>query len=125
MFDWLHHLLNPHCHECAHEKLEAREFKLQQAREDALCDSCEVLKEQLAAERYNNKELLRAVLEQNAPKQVIVNTEAQIPIQPKSVPWRVRQQMLEEEDRAKAKLMREKKTTEELEKELLGEEING
>lgn len=112
MLKWLHHLLNPHCEHCAQER-----------RERKVCDSCETLRQELAYERHEKEILLSRLLEKpESPKEEskpVMNTR------PTAVPWRVRQQMLEQEDRAKAKLMRDaqktlevdKKSEEEFEKE--------
>lgn len=91
-----------------------------------ICESCETLKQQLEIERHTNKELLKAIL----PKETIPQ-EIQMPqpIQPRTVPWHVRQQMLEAEDRRQNELLKakanesidSKKSTEELEAELLEE----
>lgn len=112
IFHFLHRIKNPHCAECA---------------QDLRCKNCDTLRELLDSERYNNKQLLNSLLEQFAPKPVLqqVQQEQQVPVA-RSIPWRVRQQMLEAEDRKKAELIREqnrertesRKSTEELEKEL-------
>ena len=100
MLKWIHHLLEPHCAEC---RLEAEEKKI--------CQSCEALKLQLDAVNYEKRQLLQSVLELAKPAQIEerqphVDYEA---IKPKSVPWLVKRQMLEEEDRAKAKVISENK----------------
>lgn len=116
MINWLHHFFNPHCPDCLAE---------------AHCKSCDVLRELLEAERYNNKQLLASLLEQVNPKPIAQTEEGEIRLPLNyNIPWRVRQQMLEQEDRKKAQLIAEKqkeeienkKSTEQLEKELLGEE---
>lgn len=111
MIKWLHHLFNPHCSECRDELEESR-----------ICDSCETLKLQISRLERENERLLNRILEKpiEEPKQEITDLK---PILPKMIPWRIRKQMLEEEDRVKAKLMRQseevnKQSTEELEKEL-------
>ena len=115
MLNFIHVWLNPHCPECKEDM-----------RERMICESCETLKTQLEAERYNNRQLLNAIL---PPKLVQSTEEVRVPINPKNIPWHVRQQMLENEDKKKFQLIREKelekvesiKSTEELEFELLGE----
>ena len=86
-------------------------FKL----EPESCAVCEVLREQLAISERERRELLQRAL---APTPVVApvkeETEEHIPIKPQFTPWRVRQQMLEQEDRVKARLMKDK--TEEIEK---------
>lgn len=90
---------------------------------DPPCETCEVLREQLVNSERERKELLHRLLEKDKPEPLLQDTEEFRPITPSFVPWRVRQQMLEDEDRVKAKLMRDKgKEIAELEKEL---EIEG
>jgi hypothetical protein len=128
MFKWLHHLLNPHCPECQDEKQIAK-----------ICSSCETLKAQLAIANHEKERLIELIvhpLQNNTANFPEVKPEL---ITPKVVPWKVRQQQLETDDREKARLMRakEKEATElrmnkpsqsvqELEKELgIVEEKNG
>lgn len=80
------------------------------------CKTCEVLRWQLEEVTKEKQELLNSIMH---PPQVTENRPTPEPITTrKNIPWSVRQQMLEAEDRAKARLMKEK--TEELEKEVLG-----
>lgn len=98
MFDWLRRMLGP-------------------------CECCEVLKESLAIERSLNKDLMKRLLPDTNP-----HTSArpdELIAEPKQpfIPWRVKRQMLEEQDRKKAQLMKEFEntrppTTDELEKEI-------
>jgi hypothetical protein len=84
--------------------------------EPVVCQSCENLKIQLDSITAENRRLLEFIMH---PPEATENRPAPEPIvQRKNIPWRVRQQMLEAEDREKARLMKEK--TEELEKEVLG-----
>ena|SRR5215831_5561475 len=85
LINWWHHITDPHCFECKK------------------CDNCEVLKRILAEERINNKKLVDAILSFNAlPKEVREETkEEPQPIKGK-VTWRMRREMLENEDKAKA-----------------------
>jgi hypothetical protein len=111
---WLHHLLNPHCSEC-----EAR----------ARCEVCEELRSILASEK-REKQLLLDALMSYTKKEIIeplkTQPEMMEPIRPTT--WRMRQQMLEEQDRVKAAILKkqemEMKTTDELEKELLENNAN-
>lgn len=83
------------------------------------CAACEVLKESLSIERQLNKVLLQKLLDKGSPEPLSVEKEEPISIKPQFTPWRVRQQMLEAEDRRQAQLMRDKKQEiEKLEKEL-------
>ena len=97
MFNWIHHLFNPHCVHCAHEQEELR-----------VCTSCENLKEQIAFERAEKQQLLNHI--------VSLTNRAQEPVRepidpekykelPKAITWRVRKQMLEAEDRNAAALI--------------------
>lgn len=84
------------------------------------CPTCEVLKEQLSIERQFNKTLFTKLLEKDKPELPPLPENDEIkPIIPQYVPWRVRQQMLETEDRKTAELKRKKKDEiDALEKEL-------
>src|SRR5580765_817468 len=88
--------------------------------EELPCETCEVLREQLSKSERERGELLHRLLEPSKSEPLpSVNVEELKPIQPQYTPWRVRQQMLEAEDRQQAQLMREKaKEIADLEKEL-------
>lgn len=65
------------------------------------------------------RELLHRLIDVKPEPPSVSETEKQVPIQPQFIPWRVRQQMLEQEDRKKAQLMKDKKEEiEQLEKDL-------
>lgn len=84
------------------------------------CESCEILREQLHKCDVERSELLHRLLnkEKSEPPST-VKEEENIPITPTFVPWRIKQQMLESEDRKQAQLLRDKeKEIAELEKEL-------
>jgi hypothetical protein len=92
------------------------------------CSKCEVLESQLLFERATNQQLIGTLTDLVNPKkdpQIKFPSEYK-PIQTAGMPWRVKQQMMEREDRATAKLREDKErenearklTTEELEKEL-------
>jgi hypothetical protein len=110
---WLHHLLNPHCSFCQ----EREEWK-------RVCSSCETLKLQLAIANDEKRQLLNSLLSEHKRPEVA----AQEPIdyeklKPKLMTWNVRRQMLEAEDRAKAKILAEQrrdteKSIKDLEKEV-------
>lgn len=86
---------------------------------DISCSTCEVLKEQLSIERQFNQVLLARVLDGNKPESPPAVLEEYKPIKPQFVPWRMRQQMLEAEDRKAAELMKKRANEiSELEKEL-------
>ena len=87
--------------------------------EEPQCPMCDVLREALTASERERKEFLHRLLEPSKPEPLIEDKEEYKPITPQFTPWRVKQQMLEAEDRKKAQLMRDKaKEIEELEKEL-------
>lgn len=113
MSNWLHRLFNPHCEFC----------KL-----DTECVNCDMLRQLLADERENSKRLLSAVLHDDTkPSEPPADDVRPVNISKNAVPWRVRREMLETEDRQKAKLERQARednqpirtvSIEELEKEL-------
>ena len=84
------------------------------------CNTCEVLRSQLDESNRERRELLNRLLEHNSPEPpVAIPQEEMKPIGNQHIPWRVRQQMLEQEDRVKAKLMKDRtKEIEDLEKSL-------
>jgi len=108
MSTWFHKLLNPHCPDCKEERENSK-----------VCASCETLKIQLESVNHEKNKLLDRLL---TPP--IVETVVQ-PVReitaPVNIPWNVRRQMLEREDREKAKLLQNAPvpiSTEDLEKEL-------
>jgi len=72
------------------------------------CETCEVLRLALDESNRERKELLHRLLDKDKPEPLIEKSEPPQPIMPQFVPWRVRQQMLEAEDRKKAQLIRER-----------------
>lgn len=101
MINFFHKLFNPHCVHCR-----------EQEQEQLVCPSCETLKEQLALANAEKKQLLDYVLlpDPNTIHHSPEKDDDELkPIQPKVVPWRVRRQMLEDEDRKKALLEKEQK----------------
>lgn len=93
--DWFHHLLNPHCEHC------------KEVNEDSkICKSCETLKTQLEIANYEKKQLLQAVLDNHKPveTQPASRPDSQFNLAAKSIPWAVRKQMMEAEDRKEAEL---------------------
>jgi len=86
---------------------------------DIPCESCEILREQLHKSDAERQNLLHRLLDKDKPEPPQVSTEEFQPVTPQFTPWRVRQQMLEAEDRQKAKLMRDRVSEiEKLEKEV-------
>lgn len=106
MINFIHRLLHPHCPDC-----------IQARQEEKLCESCETLRAQLEIANFEKKQLLDTILSFTKP---VVEMAETSPIKidaivPKTVPWNVRRQMLENEDRAKAAIL---KKNADLEKEL-------
>jgi|SRR4030095_10413180 len=92
------------------------------------CQSCNTLREQLMMERENTRKLLDKIITPSAPPKIEEPVPPSISV-PKVVPWHVKRQMLEQEDRIKAQALRnapksdaelaqEKRETEAFEKEL-------
>jgi len=106
---FFHEFLNPHCEHC-----------MEKERDEKVCDSCETLKSQIARLQFENDKLLDRILEKPKEVEVKVDTSELKPITPRgALNWRVKQQMLEAEDRERAKLLKNAPIpTEELEKEL-------
>ena len=113
MSNWIHRFFNPHCPHCKEEQEYAR-----------VCFSCETLRAQIEISRLENKRLLDRILVEPTPA---APSQPMEPTRPINVPWNVRRQMLEAEDRERAKLMHSAPTptmygvsipTYELEKEL-------
>jgi predicted transglutaminase-like cysteine proteinase len=85
----------------------------------APCETCEVLRIQLAGSERERRELLHRLLDAGKPEPIVqpVAEEVAQPVGHTFTPWRVRQQMLETEDRKAAQLTRDKmKEIDELEK---------
>jgi hypothetical protein len=74
------------------------------------CPTCQVLMEQLARSERERHDLLQTVLIRDKPQEIVQTATADElkPVMPQYVPWRVKQQMYEAEDRRKAELMRAK-----------------
>jgi hypothetical protein len=85
--------------------------------EDESCPTCELLKMQLAACDMERKDLLNRLINPIEKKEEVIDTRDLEPIQSGYIPWSVRRQMLEKEDRVKAQVLREK------EKEILDSKI--
>lgn len=116
MFQWLHELLEI--------KYEFRERRTKLTREvvieDKVCQSCETLRQQLEIANYEKQKLLDKLIKEPESTPIIEGQKITIP---KMIPWNVRKQMLEREDREKARSLRnaaipDVKTIDELEKEL-------
>ena len=88
---WLHHLFNPHCPAC-----EA----------DTACKTCSTLRELLEIEKFEKKQLLNHLLEPTTNSAPYEGEPKEI--RPKSIPWRIRKEMLETEDRERARILAKK-----------------
>lgn len=109
MSNWFHRLFNPHCSHCHDEREESR-----------VCQSCETLRKELERVTYENNKLLDRLLERPIVEERSEHLEPKLQV-PRNVPWNVRRQMLEQEDRERARLIREAAKpipTEDLEREL-------
>lgn len=84
------------------------------------CATCEVLREQLAGSERERRDLLNKLLDKEKPEPLIEKSQEEMrPIQPQFIPWRVKQQMLEAEDRKQKQLLEDKhKEIAALEKEM-------
>jgi uncharacterized Zn finger protein (UPF0148 family) len=112
MIHWLHHLFNPHCPDC-----------MVVAVENKVCNSCETLKVQLAIANDEKRQLLNTILSSVTPTREPVTALNYEKLAPKATTWNVRRQMLEAEDRERAKILSQQKKTvgeqiDELEKEV-------
>lgn len=77
---------------------------------DPICMTCEVLRDQLDESNRERKELLTRLMERDKPEPLPppMSREELTPIRPQHTPWRVRQQLLEQEDRRAAQILRDK-----------------
>ena len=112
MLKFLHKIWNPHCPDCAAE-----------ASDKKVCPSCETLTAQLAIANVEKRQLLEAILD--PLKRVAETNPVQVDmkeLRAKTATWNVRRQMLEQEDRKTAAILRSKMNVQqqvnELEKEL-------
>lgn len=112
MINWFHRFLNPHCPHCKEENDESK-----------VCASCETLRSQLERLTFENDRLLSKLIDK--PSEVQIQQPIEV-TKPRMIPWKLRQQMLESEDRERAKLMKDapkpstgtSSSIEDLEKEL-------
>ena len=84
------------------------------------CNTCDVLRDQLEESNRERRELLQKLLDRGVPEPApsVVSEELK-PITPQFIPWRVKQQMLEQEDKRALQLKKEKAAEiSQLEKEL-------
>jgi len=110
MLNWLHKLLNPHCPDC---KLDSQD--------EMICPSCEILKEEINFLRAENRKLIDSITAK--PEAEPERLKAPVPVTvPKVLPWSIKRQMLEQQDREKAmaarKAAKPDMNIEDLEKEM-------
>ena len=108
--NWLHHLFNPHCPDCLAEQH---------------CKNCDTLRDLLEIEKFEKRELLKHLLHEPPAPEVVKYEGTPQEVRPKTISWRVRREMLEQEDRVKAQTIQRQqaeeksaKSVDELEKEL-------
>lgn len=93
---WLIHLFAVHCEECNHAKE---------------CKNCEVLRSLLETEKYEKQQLFIKLFDaQNKPEEepeLDIDYSRLKEISRKYQPWKMRQQLLQDEDREKARAIRE------------------
>lgn len=94
MVNWFHKLLHPHCPECRED-----------AREELVCPSCEMLQTEVARLRHDNERLLNRLIEKPENND---RNEAPVPSAPlpHRLPWKARAAQLEAQDREKAQEMK-------------------
>jgi len=112
MANWFHRFLNPHCPDC---KLDSQDKKV--------CQSCETLRMEIARLTSDNERLLNGLLD----KSITSKEEPKVPIMlkpPSNVPWTVRRQMLEREDRERARLIKDAPKPEKVDVSDLERELN-
>jgi hypothetical protein len=92
-------MFNPHCPHCIEMERAKRE-----------CVSCDILRNELARLQIENDRLLNRILTPpTQPVEEKMDTSNLHPINSNQYkPWRVRQQMLEDNDRKQAQLLRQK-----------------
>jgi len=77
--------------------------------EKELCASCETLRLQLEIANYEKRQMLDTILSFTKPPEIRLPETKEIePVIPKAVPWAVRRQMLEAEDKERARIMKQK-----------------
>lgn len=112
--NFLHRWLNPHCENCAIERQEKK-----------VCSSCNILKQLLEAEKFENRQLIESILALTQPKVEVVQELTKQELKPNVMNWPARRRILEQEDRIKAAVEKKAKETivpdkslEELEKQM-------
>jgi hypothetical protein len=103
LLDWYKEWLN------IRSEFKEKNFELTREvkQESTICQSCETLKKQLEISNYEKDRLLNRLLEK--PEVIPDRTIAPelTAVRPKMIPWHLRKQMLEREDREKARALRD------------------
>lgn len=84
-------------------KYDSRKRKNEVVVEEKVCASCETLKQQLEISNYEKGEILKKLLKEPEP---VIDSPPIAVTRPRMIPWHVRKQLLETEDREKAKVLR-------------------
>lgn len=89
-------------------EFKAKKFELSREvkHEEVICKSCETYREQLEIANYEKKQLLDRIMEKPITEPERTTAPELTAVRPKTIPWHVRQQMLEREDREKARALR-------------------
>lgn len=97
MFNWLKEYLEI--------RYQFKQRQLEILEESKICKSCDTLRTQLEIANFERKQLLDALITPKpiTPEPIGATTPEQL--KPKNIPWAVRRQMLEAEDREKAKIL--------------------
>ena len=117
MFAWLQELLEIRYQ----NRVRNQRLREELATVNKVCSSCEILKEENNALRLDNQRLLDRILEKPTPEPERMVAPEPITRPRMHMNWKVKQQMLEAEDRQRAAAMRnaaQPDTVEDLEKEL-------
>lgn len=105
---WLHKLLHPHCDQCREEEIE----RLERERESRICNTCEMLRNQVQLLYEERDKLLDRLLNSQVQKEEskVDTSNIKMRLPSNFIPWRVKRQMLEAEDKRAASLLKERQT---------------
>lgn len=107
---FFHELFNPHCQHCVNERAAQLEIEREIRENNRICDSCESLKMMNAQLLEQVKTLVDKIANPNPEKPVVQEDREMKPIRPAFIPPSVRRNMMEKEDRAKSRAMRDAAT---------------
>lgn len=97
MLNFFHRLFNPHCEHCRQEDIEDNEVFEHDPR-------VEILERELASVKAERDKLLDVILKREEPEEIELPTNPlPKPVRVRHVPWAVRREMLEKEDRKAAR----------------------